>query len=157
MGTLLSEHERTTLVDLLRVAFPHDRFPVGPYQRTALAVVDAAAGNPRLHGLLLQGLADLDTQREVGFSNLDVETAQLVLRGIADTPFFTAVLDVAIVALYDDHEVWEILGYEGPSYDKGGYIDRGFNDLDWLPDPRIESWIDSTVDSTVDSNEEAPA
>ncbi|ODU01963.1 MAG: hypothetical protein ABS81_19115 [Pseudonocardia sp. SCN 72-86] len=147
MSTLLSDEQRTTLVDLLRAAFPHDRFPVGPYRRTASAVVDAAAANPRLHALLLQGLDDLDTQREVGFSTLDAETAQLVLRGIADTPFFLAVLDVAVVALYDDHEVWEILGYEGPSYDKGGYIDRGFDDLDWLPDPRIESWIDGDVTS----------
>jgi hypothetical protein len=30
-----------------------------------------------------------------------------------------------------------LLGYEGPSFDKGGYLNRGFNDLDWLPDPRI--------------------
>ena len=43
-----------------------------------------------------------------------------------------------VVALYDDHEVWELLGYEGASFDKGGYIDRGFDDLDWLPDPRVE-------------------
>ena len=42
-----------------------------------------------------------------------------------------------VVALYDDREVWELLGYEGPSFDKGGYVDRGFDDLDWLPDPRI--------------------
>jgi hypothetical protein len=27
-----------------------------------------------------------------------------------------------------------MLGYEGPSFDKGGYLERGFNDLDWLPD-----------------------
>jgi hypothetical protein len=31
------------------------------------------------------------------------------------------------------------VGYEGPSFDKGGYIDRGFNDLDWLPDPEAEA------------------
>lgn len=139
MSTLLSDDQRRTLVDLLRAAFPHDTFPVGPYQRTAQAVIDAAATDPRLHSLLLQGLADLDQQRDVGFSRLDDETAALVLRGIADTPFFTAILNVAIVALYDDHEVWAVLGYEGASYDQGGYIDRGFADLDWLPEPRIES------------------
>jgi hypothetical protein len=26
-------------------------------------------------------------------------------------------------------------GYPGPSWAKGGYINRGFNDLKWLPDP----------------------
>jgi hypothetical protein len=45
-----------------------------------------------------------------------------------------------VVALYNDHEVWELLGYEGPSFDQGGYLNRGFDDLDWLPDPRIEEY-----------------
>ena len=42
--------------------------------------------------------------------------------------------------LYDDPEVWAALGCEGSSFDKGGYINRGFNDLDWLPEPRIEEY-----------------
>jgi hypothetical protein len=135
----MSDGQRRTLVDLLRAAFPHRTFPLGPYERTAGAVADAAAADPRLHALLLQGLSDLDEQRDVAFSQLDGETAGVVLRELTGTPFLTAVLDVAIVALYDDHEVWDVLGYEGASYDKGGYVDRGFDDLDWLPDPRIES------------------
>lgn len=148
MGTLLSEDQRQTLVDVLRAVFPHRTFPLGPYRRAAQAVLDAAAADPRLHALLLQGLDDLDQQREVPFSRLDEETAALVLRGIADTPFFAGVHQVAVVALYDDHEVWDVLGYEGPSYDKGGYVDRGFDDLDWLPDPRVESYVDSREEAS---------
>jgi len=37
--------------------------------------------------------------------------------------------------LYDDVEVWQAFGYEGASAHLGGYVNRGFNDLDWLPDP----------------------
>jgi hypothetical protein len=29
----------------------------------------------------------------------------------------------------------DLLGYEGRSFAKGGYLQRGFNDLDWLPEP----------------------
>ncbi|RBM22448.1 hypothetical protein DI005_06405 [Prauserella sp. PE36] len=145
MSTLLSDSQRRTLVDLLRAAFPHDTFPSGPYERTAQAVIDAAAASPRLQALLVQGLRDLDQQREVPFSELDRETAAVVLRGIADTPFFAGILDVAVVALYDDHEVWDVLGYEGASYDQGGYLNRGFDDLDWLPDPRIESYEEASA------------
>ncbi|TIP32839.1 MAG: gluconate 2-dehydrogenase subunit 3 family protein, partial [Mesorhizobium sp.] len=29
-------------------------------------------------------------------------------------------------------ELWPIFGYEGESYSKGGYITRGFNDIEWL-------------------------
>ena len=53
-------------------------------------------------------------------------------------PFLTAIVDSVVVTLYSDPEVWELLGYEGPSFDKGGYLHRGFDDLDWLPDPPIE-------------------
>jgi hypothetical protein len=44
------------------------------------------------------------------------------------------------VALYDDAEVWDLLGYEGASFDKGGYLHRGFDDLDWLPRARVEEY-----------------
>lgn len=138
MSSLISDQQRRTLIDLLRAAFPHSTFPIGPYQRTADAVIDKAAADPRLLALLVQGLYDVDQQRGVPFSDLDADAAEMVLRGVADTPFFAGVVGVAVVALYDDHEVWDLLGYEGPSYDEGGYVERGFNDLDWLPEPRID-------------------
>ena len=33
--------------------------------------------------------------------------------------------------------LWPKFGYEGSSFEHGGYLHRGFNDLDWLPDPRV--------------------
>jgi hypothetical protein len=30
--------------------------------------------------------------------------------------------------------VWTKLGYEGPSAPEGGYLHRGFDDIDWLKD-----------------------
>src|SRR5699024_756883 len=117
---------------------PHDSIPDGPYERTADAVLDATVADPRQHAQLCQGLYDLNSLRDVPFIELDDTTALTVLRGIQDTSvFFANVIDVAVVAFYDDHEVWQILGYEGPSVDKGGYIERGFDDLDWLPEPKI--------------------
>lgn len=135
---LVSEHDRRTLVRMLEVMFPHDSFPAGPYERTAQQVLDAAAASPRSLAQLCQGLHDLDRLRDVPFVQLEDAVALTVLRGVQDAPFFVTVLGIAAVKLYDDHEVWDLLGYEGPSFDKGGYINRGFNDLDWLPEPRIE-------------------
>jgi hypothetical protein len=37
------------------------------------------------------------------------------------------------VALYRNKQVWPKLGYEGPSFPFGGYLERGFDDIDWLP------------------------
>jgi hypothetical protein len=134
----IADGDRATLVRMVRIMFPHEAFPAGPYERTADAVIEAAAGTPRLAAQLVQGLVDLDAMREQRFTELSADTALTVLRAIQETPFFRGVFDVAVVKLYSDPEVWELLGYEGPSFDKGGYVDRGFNDLDWLPEPRIE-------------------
>ncbi|MCW0213472.1 MAG: hypothetical protein OJJ54_08940 [Pseudonocardia sp.] len=138
MSALLSAAAHRTLLAVLRRAYPHDTFPVGPYQRVVDAVLTAAAADPRLLAQLVQGLADLDRLRDLPFADLDADTAGAVLRSVQDTPFFRSVIDIAVVKLYDDHEVWDLLGYEGPSFDKGGYVDRGFADLDWLPEPQIE-------------------
>jgi hypothetical protein len=136
-STLVTARDRQTLVQVVLTAFPHSSFPRGPYERAADAVLEQAGQDPRFLAQLLQGLEELDAQREAPFADLDTDTAAAVLRGADGTPFLSAVVDSAVVTLYSDPEVWELLGYEGPSYDKGGYVDRGFDDLDWLPDPRI--------------------
>lgn len=138
---LFSDQDKQTLVRMLRVMYPHDSFPQGPYERTAQAVLDGVAATPRRRAQLCQGLNDLDTMRSEPFVQLEDAVALTVLRGVQDAPFFVDVLGVAGVAFYDDHEVWDLLGYEGPSFDKGGYVDRGFNDLDWLPEPKIEEEV----------------
>ena len=55
-----------------------------------------------------------------------------VLKSIEDGPFFQKVRGEMVVALYNQPGVWKALGYEGPSADQGGYIHRGFDDIDWL-------------------------
>jgi hypothetical protein len=34
--------------------------------------------------------------------------------------------------LYDNPALFPLFGYEGFSVEKGGYLARGYNDLDWL-------------------------
>ena len=69
------------------------------------------------------------------FAELSADLQLKVLEGIEDTDFFELVRSTAVVEVYTDERTWQLVGYEGPSFDKGGYIDRGFDDLDWLPDP----------------------
>ncbi len=47
-------------------------------------------------------------------------------------PFFQKVRSSLITGLYNNKELWPFFGYEGESASKGGYINRGFNDLDWV-------------------------
>lgn len=128
---------RALLARVVRVAFPHPNFPDSAYLRTADTILAAAEGTPAQKLGFAAVLHDLD---QAGFGGLDDAAALEHLKSIEATPFFILTRSTTVVTLYDDPEVWAVLGYEGPSFDKGGYIDRGFNDLDWLPEPRIEEY-----------------
>ena len=47
--------------------------------------------------------------------------------------FFQKVRGDLVVSLYNQKELWPKFGYEGSSAEHGGYIKRGFADIDWLP------------------------
>jgi hypothetical protein len=133
-GGGLTTGQVATLTRLLRIAYPHPSFPDAPYQRTAKTIQDADGAD----AVLAAGLDGLDEAAGGDFSALSDAEATAAVERIADSAFFALVHSTTVVALYDDHEVWALLGYEGSSFDKGGYLDRGFDDLDWLPKPRIE-------------------
>jgi hypothetical protein len=125
------------LAQMVRAMFPHPAFPDGPYERCAQAILAAAGEDLRFRTQLDQGLRDLDAIGGEPFGALSAERQLELLRGISATEFFEGVRSRVITTLYDDREVWQLLGYEGPSYDQGGYAERGFADLDWLPDAKI--------------------
>ncbi|TLP80023.1 hypothetical protein [Nesterenkonia sphaerica] len=137
-ATEMTDEARHALIRVLRVAFPHAGVPDGPYERTADTILTEAQNETWFRVALTQGLLSLNQLADGDFRALADEAALKVLRRVEGTEFFGFVRRTAVLNLYDDAEVWEALGYEGPSFDKGGYLHRGFNDLDWLPDPRIE-------------------
>ncbi len=55
-----------------------------------------------------------------------------ILRGMEDSGFFQQIRGGLVTGLYNQKAVWPIFGYEGASFEFGGYIDRGFNDINWL-------------------------
>jgi hypothetical protein len=126
------------LTRMVRAMFPHPSFPDGPYERSAQTILDAAADDVRLRTQLDQGLRDLDVLGGAPFAELDDAQRLALLERISATEFFEGVRSRVITSLYDDKEVWALLGYEGSSYEQGGYLHRGFDDLDWLPEPRID-------------------
>ncbi len=90
--------------------------------------------------LIADGLADLNRRaREThgkNYSDIAAEADRTaLLRQIEDGEFFQTVRGTLVVGLYDNSELWEpYFGYEGSSWEQGGYLYRGFDDLviDWL-------------------------
>lgn len=135
---LLPADAAARLVRVIRVAFPHRAVPDGPYVRTAEHILGLVSTDAYQTALLGQGLDGLDAVRDAPFGELSDDDALTVLRSVEHTPFFVLVRSSTVTFMYSDPELWEAVGYEGPSSHLGGYVDRGFDDLDWLPDPRIE-------------------
>tara|TARA_Y200000002_G_scaffold115924_1_gene94894 strand:- start:199 stop:780 length:582 start_codon:yes stop_codon:yes gene_type:complete len=133
------KEDKELLMKMVRTLYPHDRFPDGPYIRTTDDVINKGNSSPENAIMLQEGIDQLKSDN---FSKLDMEEATKYLTKMGRTAFFEHVRGTTTVTLYNDKEVWEILGYEGYSSDQGGYINRGFNDLDWLPEPRIEEHPD---------------
>lgn len=131
----LSDHERQTTLRVARVMYPHDALPDEAYEKVLRAVEAEASGNDAVRITIEQGVAALDDPTP--FAERDADAQTQALRDAEGTPYFDLVRATAVVALYDNPLVWKALGYEGPSVHLGGYVDRGFDDLDWLPDPPI--------------------
>lgn len=64
------------------------------------------------------------------FADLGDEAALPLLRGIEDAELFMFIPSVAVVTQYDDAEVHQLLGYGGLAFKQGGYLHRGYDDLD---------------------------
>jgi hypothetical protein len=134
----LSEEAHRILTRIIRVAFPHPQFPDGPYERMTQKIIETSEESRWFRMALTQGLMTLDTLTDEHFLDLSDDRALAVIRRIADLEFFGFIRRTVVLNLYSDPEVHAALGYEGESFSKGGYLHRGFNDLAWLPEPRIE-------------------
>ncbi|RAI04287.1 tat (twin-arginine translocation) pathway signal sequence [Acuticoccus sediminis] len=130
-----------TLLVMTRAIYPHDFLGDVHYAAVVKALDTDAAGfaDKSQLELLRDGVAALDQAAGGSFADATEDAKYTALEGMATTPFFQAVRGKAVVALYNQPEVWEKFGYEGPSYPKGGYLEHGFNDLSWLPDPPAEA------------------
>ena len=133
----LKPEESRDLMRFVRDLFPHDRVDDTFYANAILPLQNESAKDPSVNRLLAEGIAQLNrlVQSAGGkrYGDLATETARLsAVRQIEHGAFFRKVYDTTIISLYNQPALWQKFGYEGPSSPKGGYLRRGFNDLNWL-------------------------
>ncbi len=128
----LKSEDFATLVQMARDIYPHDRIPDEHYVSavkgydSSEAAADIATGIAKLN----------EAAKKKGFvSYLDMgwERDRVdILRSMEDSSFFQKMRGGLVTGLYNQKAVWPIFGYEGESFSKGGYVDRGFDDINWL-------------------------
>ena len=132
---VLNDHQAQTLLKMARQIFPHDRLDDSCYMKVVEDLDSEAATKPQTAKILREGVASLDRTRNSKFVSLSSDDQVAALKKIESTPFFDKVHSTELVSLYNNHAVWKLMGYPGASYQLGGYLHHGFNDLHWLPDP----------------------
>ncbi len=135
--TALNDHEAMTLLKVARRVFPHRTLADVYYAGVVKALDEDAQTSADTAKLLKDGVAALD--KDVGVEWIDLSPGYQLATLQAQPKLLDAVKGKAVVAIYNDPLVWRHFGYEGPSYQYGGYLRRGFNDLNWLPDPPEEA------------------
>jgi hypothetical protein len=130
----LEQDVAETVAALARTLYPHAALPDSVYARVPAKIDEAAREDPAQARMVADGVADLDGRGAQPFTQRTPEQQLADAKAIAGSDFFELVRSTAVVEIYSDASAWKLLGYEGASFAQGGYVARGFDDLDWLPD-----------------------
>ena len=126
--------ELKTLAAFAYDLFPHHRVPSSLYDDIATRLQQQAAASPESRATLREGLMQLHSLAgSPGWPALAGRQREEAIRQFQGGPFFNLVRGTAVQVLYRDPQVWKLIGYGGNAIAKGGYLHRGFNDIDWLP------------------------
>jgi hypothetical protein len=122
-----------TLVKMARDIYPHDKIGDAIYAKVISSHDVAAKSDAAKKKLLEDGVAELNKAAGGNYAGVAAEADRVkLLQAIETTPFFQAVRGSLVTGIYNNKDVWTQFGYEGESASKGGYIERGFGDIDWL-------------------------
>ncbi|MFY0312515.1 hypothetical protein ACFMBG_21775 [Leisingera sp. D0M16] len=144
-SAVLDEAQGASLLRMIQDIYPHpDVLQVSHYEAIAATVMKNAEGDAETAKGLTDGLARIDAKAQELFGTPytgieDADAREGLLRYFQDEGFFQSVRWTAYFGIYDNKEVWPLFGYEGSSVEHGGYIDRGFSDITFVPEgPSLE-------------------
>jgi len=128
----ISPRTMATLIQMARDIYPHDHV-ADEFYAAAVKGYDTSDSAKMIE----DGIAALDAAaRGAGFASyLDTgwERDRVdILRGMENSAFFQTIRGGLVTGLYNQKAVWPLFGYEGESYSHGGYIERGFDDINWI-------------------------
>jgi len=131
--TAVTPETYAALVQISRDLYPHDQLEDKFYAAAVDALDQAAASDAAAKAMLEDGVADLNTAAGGSYNDIEAEADRVALLTEREvSPFVQKLRGNLVTGLYNNKEVWPIFGYEGESASKGGYINRGFDDVNWL-------------------------
>jgi hypothetical protein len=114
-----------------RLLYPHPTIPDQVYAEVADGVIGGA--DPTMVSLLKDGAAALAKTGRGGWLATGESDQIAALKRIENSPFFKTFKAAVQARLYEHPAMWAHIDYPGPSLPFGGYVEKGFDDIDWLP------------------------
>lgn len=122
------------LARLARLLYPHAAIADSVYAEVMADILAATADDPALAATLSTAQDVLDRAQAGDWFELAADRQLAALRAAEAEDFFAAVQVAVRDRFYTHAAVWEHIGYPGSSVEHGGYVERGFDDIDWLPE-----------------------
>lgn len=121
-----------TLIQMARDIYPHDHV-ADEFYVAAVKGYDSEDSAETIEAGIAALNAAAQGKGHVSYIDAGWERDRVdILRGMEESAFFQMIRGGLVTGLYNQKAVWPLFGYEGESFSKGGYIDRGFNDINWL-------------------------
>ncbi|MBS97315.1 MAG: Twin-arginine translocation pathway signal [Oceanospirillaceae bacterium] len=136
-ASAVGEHGSATLLRMARDIYPHDTLEDKYYAAVLTPLAHKANADTALKKLLAEGVKELDQRSQQLFARnfLELENEPdrvFVLRAMEDSSFFQRIKGDLMMGIYNNPELWPRFGYGGSAWEKGGYINRGYDKIDWL-------------------------
>ncbi|MDB6176328.1 hypothetical protein PAF17_02290 [Paracoccus sp. Z330] len=148
VAATLANGQDATLLQMIQDIYPHpDLLDPSHYQSIADSIISDSEGDSQVGSDLRNGLLRIDEQAQRLFGRPytaveDPDAREGVLRAFQHDAFFQSVRWTAYFAIYNNVEIWPLFGYQGSSVEEGGYLDRGFSDITFVPQgPTLEERI----------------
>jgi hypothetical protein len=121
-----------TLIQMARDIYPHDQ--VGDeFYASAVKGYDSAENAEQVEAGITELNAAAAAAGHADYLSIGWEEDRVaVLKAIEGGVFFQTIRAGLVTGLYNQKALWPIFGYEGESFTLGGYIERGFDDINWL-------------------------
>jgi hypothetical protein len=130
--------ETETLVQYAHFLLPVLKPTHARYRAVADKISAQAAQVPAIASLMADGIAALNASDRGPWLKLPPQERAEIVRGQVGTPFFGFLHWTTAEIVMRDPVLWEKLGYQGSAIEQGGYLHRGFDDIDWLPETHTE-------------------
>jgi hypothetical protein len=122
------------LTRMARLLYPHDAIADDVYAEVIDDILTAAAADSSLSKSLADTVTALNAVQGGDWFEIDADDQIKAMKSVESEPFFAAIQGGVMARFYNHPKVWEHIKYPGSSVEFGGYVDRGFDDIDWLPE-----------------------